>query len=340
MEQKVKTVPVSVVNLPLEKEKALNIALNKISGDWDENKLAILLDELIIEPDFNFELTGFELPEATKLLDEILIPDNFIQENFNIDSELRSKTEPITKLGDIIELGSHKIVCGDSTKKNNIFKLFGNEKTDLIFTDPPYGINYTAIKNKAKVKNDTTLSLTTLLKVIADTDCKTKYICGHWKTFIEYVNILGPPATLIVWNKSRQYNISMKGHNLHLYNPRHEFIFYYGTNKHKKGLFEENVWNISNEISDDHPTIKPVTLCIRAIRNSSLKNDIVFDPFLGSGSTLIAAERLDRRCFGIEIDPHYCDVIVRRWITYVGIDNAPKSLVEKYCANKHEEARS
>ena len=84
MEQKVKTVPVSVVNLPLEKEKALNIALNKISGDWDENKLAILLDELIIEPDFNFELTGFELPEATKLLDEILIPDNFIQENFNI----------------------------------------------------------------------------------------------------------------------------------------------------------------------------------------------------------------------------------------------------------------
>jgi hypothetical protein len=179
-----------------------------------------------------------------------------------------------------------------------------------------------------------------LLKGVAEMRCNTKYVFGHWKTFVDYVHALGMPDALIVWNKSHQSNCSMRGHSFHLYNARHEFIFYYGSQKHKKGLYEENVWDMSNEISQDHPTVKPVSLCMRAIRNSSLKNDIVFDPFLGSGSTLIAAERLSRKCFGIEIDPHYCDVIVRRWIASVGADHAPQKLVQKYCAGKREEVRA
>ena len=107
-------------------------------------------------------------------------------------------------------------------------------------------------------------------------------------------------------------------------------MYYYGSQKHKAGLYEENVWNIPNEISEEHPTIKPVSLCIRAIRNSSIKNNIVFDPFLGSGSTLIAAERLDRRCYGIELEPKYCDVIVRRFISAFGISSVPKNIANSY----------
>ena len=324
----------SVVELSSEKEKALNIALNKISGDWDNQKLAHMLDELIKESDFNFEVTGFELPEATKLIDDIMIPLDLEQENEDIDSEIQNINKPITKRGDIIELGSHRLLCGDSTKKNNVHKLLGQEKPDMIFTDPPYGIDYVAIKDKAKVPNDSSEKLNRLLKIIKDINCNTKYICGHWKTFEDYINVLGPPATIIVWNKSQQSNSSMQGHNFHFYNPRHELIYYYGSQKHKTGLYEENVWNISNEISDDHPTIKPVSLCIRAIRNSSIKKDIIFDPFLGSGSTLIAAERLDRRCFGIELEPKYCDVIVHRYIAQFGKDSVSDNIFKRYTAKE------
>ena len=325
-----KHVHCSVVDLSPEKERALNLALNKISGDWDNQKLAQLLDELLKESDFDFEVTGFDLPEATRLIDDILMADDSGKEDFDFELELRNITKPITKRGEIIELGSHRILCGDSTGKNNISKLFAKEEPDLIFTDPPYGIDYVAIKDKAKVSNDTSKSLARLLKVVADTNCNTKYICGHWKTFVDYAKVLGPPAALIVWNKSQQFNSSMKGHNFHLYNPRHEFIFYYGSQRHKTGLYEENVWNIPNEISTDHPTVKPVSLCIRAIRNSSAKNGIVFDPFLGSGSTLIATERLGRRCFGIELEPKYCDVIVRRYIATAGKDSVSKKIAERY----------
>jgi DNA modification methylase len=320
----------SVVDLPFEKEKALNIALNKISGEWDSRKLGELLDELIREPDFDFEVTGFDIPEATRIIDDVLAPDDFDQENFDLASELRSADKPITRRGEVIELGQHRILCGDSTRSSNISKLFGREKPSLMLTDPPYGIDYVAIKDKARVLNDTSKRLARMLRVIASTDCKTKYICGHWKTFVDYVKVLGPPATLIVWNESQQSNSSMKGHNFHLYNPRHEFIFYHGSQRHKRGLYEENVWNIPNEISTDHPTVKPVSLCIRAIRNSSSKNDIVFDPFLGSGSTLIAAERLGRRCVGIELEPRYCDVVVRRFIAAAGKDSVTKKIAERY----------
>jgi DNA modification methylase len=331
---------VVLVDLPLEQEKAFNLALNKITGQWDEQKLAQLLDELIKEPEFDFEITGFDLPEATRLIDDILMPEDFSQEDFDIDSELRNTKQPITRQGDIIELGSHKLLCGDSTKSDDVAKLFNGEEPHLIFTDPPYGIDYVAIKDKAKVSNDTSEQLSRLLKVVEDIGCDTKYVFGHWKTFVSYINVLGMPDTVIVWNKSQQCNSSMRGHNFHLYNPRHEFLFYYGSQRHKKGLYEENVWNVPNEISDNHPTVKPVSLCIRAIRNSSHISDIIFDPFLGSGSTLIASERLSRKCFGIEIDPRYCDLIAKRWIATVGIDLAPRTLVEKYCADKMKEVEA
>ncbi|TRO52766.1 hypothetical protein E2P63_03100 [Candidatus Bathyarchaeota archaeon] len=321
---------VVVVDLSLEKEKALNIALNKITGDWDNQRLARLLDELIKEPDLDFEVTGFELPEATTIIDGILEANNCSEENYDINSELKNITKPVTKRGEIIELGSHKLLCGDSTRKNNILKLFSKAGPDLILTEPPYDIDCADIKDKAKVSNDSTKSQARLLKVIADTNCNVKYICGHWKTFIDYVRVLGFPDALIIWNKSPQPNDSMKWRNLYLYNPMHEFIFYYGSQKQKAGLYEQDVWNIPNESSADHTKTKPVSLCTRAIRNSSVQNDIVFDPFLGGGSTLIAAEKLGRRCFGIEIESKRCDCVVRRYIAFAGKRAVSPEVFERY----------
>jgi hypothetical protein len=183
----------------------------------------------------------------------------------------------------------------------------------MIFSDPPYGIDYTAIKDRAKVTGDSLTELRHLLEAVAQIPCSAKYVCGHWKTFREYTEVLGMPKTLIVWNKSQQLNRIMKGHNFHLYNPRHELIYYYGSQKHKAGIYEENVWNVPNEVKLDHPTIKPIRLCARAIKNSSSVGGAVLDLFLGSGSTLIAAERLGRVCVGIEIEPRYCDVVRKRY---------------------------
>lgn len=205
-------------------------------------------------------------------------------------AELSKNTKPKTKSGEIIILGSHRLMCGDSTKPKHIKRLLDGKKPDMIFTDPPYGIDYTAIKNRAKIKGDNLNDLKNLLMPIMELDCKTRYICGHWKTFKDYIEVLGLPGTLIVWNKSQEHNRAMRGHNFHLYNPRHEFIYYYGSQKHKAGLYEENVWNIPNEVKANHPTIKPVRLCARAIKNSSNISDIVLDLFGGSGSTMIACE--------------------------------------------------
>lgn len=308
-----KEVLCSVVDLSPEKEKALNLALNKISGHWDEDKLAVLLDELTQLPDFDISLTGFDLPEISRLIDDILKPNQVCEDDFDFQAELVKISKPKARCGELIKLGSHLLMCGDSTKKQNLDKLLASQVPNMVFTDPPYGIDYAAIKDRAKVKGDTRKELTKLLRAINQIDCSTKYICGHWKSFSQYIEILGLPKTLIVWNKSQQFNGNMKGHNFHLYNPRHEFIYYYGSQKHKAGVYEENVWNISNEVKPDHPTVKPIRLCARAIRNSSNIGDIVLDMFGGSGSTLIACEQLSRRCFMMELDPRYCDVIRKRY---------------------------
>jgi len=140
----------SVVDLSAEREKALNLALNKITGTWDNEKLAALLDELIRVPDFDFDVTGFDLPEASKLIDEIL--NSKTDDGFDIESELAKITKPQTKPGEIIELGPHRVLCGDSTIVDNFKILMGSAKAQLIFTDPPYAVNY---RGGAVVNNHT-----------------------------------------------------------------------------------------------------------------------------------------------------------------------------------------
>ncbi|MDP8258426.1 MAG: ParB N-terminal domain-containing protein [Candidatus Aadella gelida] len=140
LEQGVEEIEVSVVKLSIEKEKALNLALNKIQGDWDNVKLATLLEELEQLPDFDIGLTGFDLPEISSLFDRYLPHDG--EDDFDVKKEAETITEPVTQRGDIIELGSHRLLCGDSADLEDLEKLFQGGKADLVVTDPPYNVAY------------------------------------------------------------------------------------------------------------------------------------------------------------------------------------------------------
>ena len=139
LEQGLKEIEVSVVNLSLEREKALNLALNKIVGSWDYQKLTVLLDELSKVPDFNIETTGFSAPELSQIFDRHL---KHKDDNFDFEGTVKEIVKAETKLGDVIELGPHRLCCGDSASPDNLKLLMNNEKAAMLFTDPPYGISY------------------------------------------------------------------------------------------------------------------------------------------------------------------------------------------------------
>ena len=247
--------------------------------------------------------------------------------------------EPITKLGDIWKLGKHKLICGDATNKDTVKLLMEDNKADLIFTDPPYNVNYSARTgirsgkirdNMSHIKNDNlsddefdNLLENSINNMFENLDSKASYyICNNWhcsdvfKKILQKLNI--NVKAWIVWNKDWM----SVGHSE--YRSNHEFIFF-GTLDSKNRIFhnqgkENDVWTIrklspTNKI---HTTEKPVALVERAIKNSSNNNQIVIDFFSGSGSTLIACEKNNRIFKGLELDPKYCDVIVKRWEQFTG----------------------
>ena len=232
-----------------------------------------------------------------------------------------------SKTGDLYELGKHRLLCGDSTKRKDVEKLMGGKKADMVFTDPPYGVNYSG--GIRKIENDNlmgddfrrflALSFENIDIFLKDTgvvyvwhgDAVPSFLiileefCKRWQHLNE-----------IIWNK----NCASLGYCDYRY--RHECISYGSKNgKHKfyGDKTEVDVWDCSkgNTNAYEHPTQKPIQLGLRAIRNSSKLNDISLDLFGGSGSTLIACEQASRICYGMEIDPHYCDVIVTRYCNFV-----------------------
>ncbi len=323
----------SVVDLPLEKEKGLNLALNKISGDWDNEKLTTLLDELLKMPDFNVDVTGFDLPEASKLIDEIL--NSKTDDGFDIESELAKITKPQTKPGEIIELGSHRVLCGDSTIVDNFKILMGSAKAQLIFTDPPYAVNYrggAVVNNRTKghlqkdqsnwddLSEDKYLELlnTSLANAYVFSDGKaTLYL---WFASAMITTVLKAlqltrwqQRNLLIWSKN-----TFAGSLFAQYKHRYEPCFYCFKKGKSTRWFgpnnETTIWECDKPVRNkDHLTVKPLPLAMRALRNSSAVGNIVLDPFLGSGTTLIAAERMGRVCYGIELEPRYCDLIKKRY---------------------------
>jgi len=346
-------IEVSVVDLSLEMEKTLNIALNKISGDWDEQKLADLLSEIQQIPDFDVGLTGFVPKEISELMDEFTSPKD--EDNFDVEAEVNAIQTPITQNGDLIVLGVHRILCGDSSFPDDIKTLIGNDKVNLIHTDPPYNVNYYG--GNRPVPNVRPKKSRNWERIYSDNLSQDEYEVWLKKIFVNVDPFLDTGAPCYIWNGHKQFGpmyqmLEELGYHIACvitwakpnfaisysdYNQQTEFCLYCWKEDNGRHTWygptnESTLWEIKRDATREyiHPTQKPTSLAQRSIKNSSKRGDIVLDLFLGSGSTLIAAEGLSRRCFGLEIDPKYCDAIVRRYISYIGKDKAPKDLVKKY----------
>ena len=312
-----------VIELPEDKEKALNIALNKISGDWDKDKLALLIFDLQ-GADFDVSLTGFDPAEIDALFKDN-IKDGIHDDDFDVDAEL--KEPPLTKPGDIWTLGRHRLVCGDSTKAETFELLMAGAKANLVITDPPYNVNYEG--GAGKIKNDNMAN-----------DAFYNFLLA---AFINTEAVMADDASIYVFHADTEglnfrraftdagFFLSgcciWKKQSLVLgrspYQWQHEPVLFGWKRKGKhqwySGRKETTIWEFDKpKKNGDHPTMKPVPLLAYPIMNSSMSNTLVLDPFGGSGSTLIACEQSDRSCYTIELDEKFCDVIVKRYIEQVG----------------------
>lgn len=304
-----------VVDYDKNKEKGCNITLNNenVSGEWDKLKLEELMAELKKE-DFNMENTGFSFDEVDDILKDIT---GSKEDEFDLEEELKEIEQPISKLGDIWILGKHRLMCGDSTIIDNVYKLTNKEKVKVLFTDPPYNMafngrsgNFDVIKNDDLDKKEFEIFIDKFLNILTKVIMpEAYYICCNW-CFYGILQLRLNPKACIVWAKN---NFGLgKG-----YRHQHEFILFDGYIK-ENIKNETDLWKIDRDVKYEHPTQKPVDLVARAIQNSSKENDLILDLFGGSGSTLIAAEQTKRKCYTMELDPKYCDVIVKRWEALTG----------------------
>lgn len=329
-QQGVKEIDCVIVDVSTEEEKALNVALNKVSGEWNIPKLTELLEELD-KSLFDVSLTGFDAAEIEDLFSKV--HDKEIKEdNFDADKALEEINEPITKTGDVWLLGKHRLMCGDSTKLSDIEKLMDGKKANLCVTDPPYNVNYSAGKeNERVIKNDN-----------MEDNKFHDFLLASFKNAFE---ALDDGAGAYIFHSDTEglnFRKAFKEAGFHLanvcvwvkqslvlgrsdYQWQHEPVLYgwKSTGKHRwySDRKQTTVWNFDRPTkSPDHPTMKPVPLMAYAIQNSSMTNCIVLEPFAGSGSTLLACEQTGRVCNAMELDEKYCDVIVKRYIEAVGVE--------------------
>ena len=357
-------VPVFVVHLSEEKEKQANIALNKISGRWDDSKLREVLDSLNPEV---VRMAGFNAKDLRELYADNTTKVD--EDHFDLSESMEKHATPKTKPGDVIVLGQHRLMCGDSTNPADMEILFDGRMANMIFTDPPYNVNYEG-GNGQKIMNDHMSNsafynfLLQAFRVQYDhlENGGGIYICHADSEGLNFREAMVGSGFLmkqcLIWVK----NSLVLGRQD--YQWQHEPILYgwkpgaghkwYGdrkqtttlqpgepvmVQKEKDGTYtlsfmsgyscikinvpdykvtgrseDSSVWLFDKpKANKEHPTMKPVGLCGRAIVNSSERGDIVSDPFGGSGSTLIACEQLGRKCYTMEMDPVYCDVIVDRY---------------------------
>lgn len=301
-----------------EKErKKIGVISNRHNGEWDFDVLANEFEDVLKECNFD-DL----LPETAVEVEE---------DDYEEPEELQTDI----KAGDIFQLGNHRLMCGDSTKIEDVEKLMNGEKADMVFTDPPYGVDYgkknrflnsfqKAGRNLKDIANDMLgkdelfdmlVSVFTNIVTLSEDYC-TYYVTspqgGELCLMMMMMMMSGIPVKhVLIWVKNSQ-NFSLGRLD---YEYQHEPILYTWKKTHKfYGKTQSSVWNVDKtRHSDLHPTMKPVELIAIGINNSSKKGEIVVDIFGGSGSTLIACEQLNRKCYMMEIEPHYCQVIIDRW---------------------------
>lgn len=350
-----------VVDLDEQKEKALNIALNKISGEWDEGLLASLLKDLD-NNGYDITFTGFDLAEAQELFGSGSF-ENVHEDEFDAESAAAEIVEPKTRRGDLWLIGKHRLLCGDCTLDNDVAKLMDGREADVMVTDPPYNVDYgSAIigKNKSKTRAESSIAndnmsdddfhqfLLAFYKAAYGVMKKGAplYVFHSTKEMVNFTRAMEEAgfkyAQTLVWLKNH-FTLGRQDyqwiHEPILYGWKEGAGHYFIGDRNLPTVFEEfkenpnklnkaelvelltKILDIPTTVikdnkpsrSEDHPTMKPITLCAKLIYNSSHEGDMVFEPFGGSGPTLIAAEQLNRRCCAIELEPKYCDVIVRRY---------------------------
>ena len=346
----IKTVPTVLLDHMSESQKkAYIIADNRLAelAEWDNEILAIELQHLLEVDDLDIEVIGFEIPEIDLIIEEAIQEDDPEDDVFYPDDE----ASVITKPGDLWSLGDHKLYCGDSLKNKSYSKLMGDEKASFCFTDAPYNVPINGhVGNSGNIKHrdfamafgemnakQFTEFLAKVFKLMCaySKDGSIHCQCMDWRHMTE-IQDAGNIAryklkNICVWVKDN-------GGMGSFYRSRHEFVFIFknGNAPHinniqlgKYGRYRTNVWEYAgvNTMRRDrmeelamHPTVKPVVMIVDAIKDSSKPNDIILDPFGGSGSTLIASERTKRKARLIEIDPQYCDVIINRWQKLTGLD--------------------
>ena len=305
------------------KVKALNIALNKITGAWNEQLLADLIVDLQ-SANFNTDFTGFEAPEIEQLFSKVHNKD--IQEDdFDVEAELQKPT--MSRLGDVWLLGRHRLVCGDSTLPETYTTLMDGKRANLVLTDPPYNVNVE--ETAGKIKNDNmsdedfykflfAMFVNVEQNMESDASIYVFHADSKGLTFRQAFHDAGFYLSgCCIWKK----NALVLGRSP--YQWQHEPCLFGwkvgGKHQWYSDRKQTTIWEYDRpKSSKEHPTMKPVALMAYPIQNSCMSNCIVLDPFLGSGSTLIACEETNRICYGIELDEKFADVIVRRYIEKVG----------------------
>jgi len=347
-------IDVSVVDLDEFQEKTLNIALNRITGMWDDEKLEQLLQNIREYNTDMLKYTGYDESEITKILklNKIGLDDGIIE----VGAYERAKQKSKIKSGDIFILGTSRLMCGDATNQADVSKLMNNKKANMTFTDPPYNVNYGSIvghpswkrtqgtpnkgdpyweerKDKGignfdRIQNDNLSEEDWskfvegyMLNILAMCDGAI-YICMSNKEMYSNKHIFeklgGHWASFIIWKKD-SFVLGMQD-----YQRQYEPILY-GWVEGKKHYWcgdrnQSDIWEIARpKSSPEHPTMKPIELCKRAIFNNSKEKEIVLDLFGGSGSTLIACEQINRQCYMMELDPIYCQIIIDRYEKLTGI---------------------
>lgn len=331
-----------------EKIKAYRIMDNK-SAEYASWNLGLLSKEItqLLEADYDLDFTGFSEFELEEMGFDLNL-ESFVEEPKEDEEQIPDiPLVPKSKLGDLWILGNHRLLCGDSTSTTDIDKLMNNQLADMVFTDPPWNVNYGSETAGGKYKERTILNdhmekdewsdfvtgFCSCLKIATKGGCMTYLVMSaqEWGVVDMALRDAGFHwSSSIIWKKDSLV-LSRKD-----YHTQYEPIWY-GWNGDETRLSplidrkQSDVWEVSRpKVSKLHPTTKPIELVERAINNSSQRTNLVLDLFLGSGSTLIASEKTGRKCYGMELDPKYADVIVERWQNYTGKDAILESTNEKY----------
>ena len=323
-----KTVPcIKADDLTDEQVKAFRLADNKVAeqAEWDFD----LLNEELETITMDMEQFGFDLPED----DEEETPTDIIEDDVPDVPE-----EPKSKYGQVYQLGNHRLMCGDSTKKEDVDKLLNGVKADLLFTDPPYNVsmeskskdvlksdNYSHIENDDLSEDEFKMFLQSVFTNANDSlkDDSSYYV----------FSCQGGDSELMMMMMMRECGIRCRHQIIWVkdapvfsmgrldYDYKHEPILYGWKKKHnfyRNGQQDKSVWEFKRTANKLHPTMKPVELIVNALMNSTKKGNIVLDLFGGSGSTLMACEQTERINYSMEFDPHYVDVIIQRWENFTG----------------------